>query len=184
MEAGIDETLLLDAFLGAALFDQLVNVRHGDDDHARVVFHPGNLHLDIEEPSVLDPAIGHLKDPGPVQRPGKEVPVHGMHKCLLILRMDKQLCLAGTAFKEVGSTPTLDEHAALIIGMVLDILIRLHVDVEQIRVVTGQRMGNVDINDPGPAQLFAGLPKPFVFLPQVGKLPGHAVLSRSAVFPG
>ena len=125
----VDQALLLDARLGAALAHELVHIRNGDDDEARVVLHAGDLHLHAERPAVLDPAVGQLKHLVFIQRLRQEFPVHGRDKGFLLVGMDVELRVPLAALEEVRAAPRLGERAEAVVGVILDERIGIHIDV-------------------------------------------------------
>ena len=70
--------------------------------------------------------------------------------------MHVQLRFTLAFLKEFCTSPRLIKHAAFVVGMEFDKFIRVHIDVEQICVTPGQRMGYVIIDDSSAVCLFVG----------------------------
>ena len=117
MKTGVDNTLLHHLLLRAALLHLLVDIRYSQDDETLIVLHTGNSHSYIKRSSLFDSAVDQLKHVGTVQSLREEPAVHGLNKCRLIVRMDKQLHIPFAAFKEIRAMPRLGEHAVVVVGM-------------------------------------------------------------------
>ena len=146
MEPGVNNPFLPDLFLRLPLFHQFVNVRHGDHYEALIILHPGNRHFDKVRFPVCNPAEDQFKPVVFLKGFPERLPVHSPGKGFLIFRMYIFPGLPRAGFKKILAAPRLGKHPVFFVGMEIDKLTRVHIDVIQINIAPGQGMGDMIVH--------------------------------------
>ena len=124
----------------------LVYISDTKDDRRVIVLHTGRLRGDVADPVFNNQAVRNDKGSVPVQSRHKVPAFQCLEHAVQVIGMHMGLDLLLACLKKVPAAPHFLK-AAFIARAIMDVPLRVGVDVKKIRVSACQRLGDVGVDD-------------------------------------
>ena len=146
LQAFVGDFFLLGPQGRVALLHLLVDVGDSHDDIAVVILHPRDLHAHIFRTVLPVDAVGQEESSVLIQFPDQRLPVQRLFHHLPVFGINKLVRFVQTFLKEMPPAAHLRQAAGSRVRAVFDIFLRVQVDVVQLRVAPGKRLGQMGVD--------------------------------------